>query len=124
MTVANAIAEGLRAVWGAVDLRLVPMADGGEGTVEAFLAAGAAKRTARVRGPLGAEVAATYARDGERAILEMASASGLALLGERPDARRATTYGTGELLRHALDDGARSIVLGIGGSATTDGGAG
>jgi glycerate kinase len=124
MTVARAIAGGLRAVWPDVELRLVPMADGGDGTVEAFLAAGAQPRTVRVRGPLGAPVDAVYARDGERAIIEMAAASGLALLAGERDALRATTYGTGELIRDALDGGARSIVLGIGGSATTDGGAG
>jgi len=125
MTVARAIAGGLRSVWPDADVRLVPMADGGDGTVEAFLAAGAARRTASVRGPLGASLEAVYARDGERAIIEMAAASGLALLADpERDACRATTYGTGELIRSALDDGARSIVLGIGGSATTDGGAG
>jgi glycerate kinase len=77
-----------------------------------------------VRGPLGAPVEATYARDGDLAIVEMASASGLALLGTALDARHASTYGTGELVRDALALGARRIILGIGGSATTDGGAG
>jgi len=125
MTVARAIAGGLRSVWPDTDLRLVPMADGGDGTVDAFLAAGATPRTVSVRGPLGAPLDAVYARDGERAIVEMAAASGLALLADdQRDARRATTYGTGELIRDALDGGARTIVLGIGGSATTDGGAG
>jgi len=102
----------------------IPMADGGDGTVEAFLAGGAQARTVRVRGPLGAPVEATYARDGDLAVVEMAAASGLALLGTALDARHATTYGTGELLRDALAHGARRIILGIGGSATTDGGAG
>jgi glycerate 2-kinase len=102
----------------------VPMADGGDGTVEAFLAGGAIARRVRVRDPIDGFVEATYALDGETAIIEMASASGLVLAGERLDARRATTFGTGELLRDALDAGARRIVLGIGGSATTDGGAG
>jgi len=125
MMVARAIADGLCSVWAGADVRLVPMADGGDGTVDAFLAAGSVARTVRVRGPLGAPVDAVYARDGDRAIVEMAAASGLALLGNGPhDARRATTYGTGELIRDALDGGARAIVLGIGGSATTDGGAG
>ena len=75
-------------------------------------------------GPLGAPVEATYARDGDVAIVEMAAASGLVLVRDGLDARRATTRGTGELLRDALDGGATRIVLGIGGSATTDGGAG
>jgi glycerate 2-kinase len=78
----------------------------------------------RVGGPLGAPVDATYAQAGTTAVIEMAAASGLALLGDRLDALRATTRGTGELLLDALDRGATQIVLGIGGSATTDGGAG
>jgi glycerate kinase len=124
-TVAAAIVAGLRDVWGdAPSYTSLPMADGGDGTVEAFLASGAAARTVRVRGPLGEPVEATYARDGRTAIIEMAAASGLALLAERRDATRATTFGTGELLRDALDSGAQRIVLGIGGSATSDGGAG
>lgn len=116
---------GLRDVWGDVPAyAIVPMADGGDGTVEAFLASGAVARTVRVRGPLGDPVDATYARDGDTAIIEMAAASGLALLAGRRDAMLATTYGTGELIGDALERGARRIVLGIGGSATTDGGAG
>jgi glycerate kinase len=100
------------------------MADGGDGTVEAFVAGGALACELVVRGPLGAPVTAAYARDGETAVIEMASASGLALLDGRLDARHATTYGTGQLIADALDRGAKRIVLGIGGSATTDGGAG
>jgi len=115
----------LRDVWAdAAEYVLVPMADGGDGTVAAFLATGAVARRVTVRGPLGDPVTATYARDGDTAIIEMASASGLALLGDRRDARAATTFGTGQLLRDAIDGGAKKIVLGIGGSATTDGGAG
>ena len=101
------------------------MADGGDGTVDAAVAAGFARRTARVTGPLGEPVTAAYAlRDGT-AVVEMAEASGLRRL---PPGRfaplTATTYGTGELVRAALDAGARSVVLGVGGSAGTDGGAG
>jgi len=122
--VAAALAAGLRDVIPDCICTIVPMADGGDGTVAAFLAGGATARTVTVSGPLGARVEATYARDGDTAIVEMAAASGLELLGDRLDPRRATTRGTGELLRDALDAGARRIVLGIGGSATTDGGAG
>jgi len=122
--VAAALAAGVRDVIAAAVCDLVPMADGGDGTVDAFLASGAIPRTARVTGPLGVSVDATYARDGEVAIVEMAAASGLVLVHDGLDARRATTRGTGELLRDALDLGATRIVLGIGGSATTDGGAG
>jgi glycerate 2-kinase len=122
--VAAALAAGLHDVIPGAACDLVPMADGGDGTVDAFLASGAIPRTVRVTGPLGAPLDATYARDGDVAIVEMAAASGLVLVRDRAEARRATTRGTGELLRDALDDGARRIVLGIGGSATTDGGAG
>ncbi len=121
---AAALAAGVRDVRADAECRLVPMADGGDGTVDVFLAGGARPRRVRVGGPLGEPVEAAYARDGRLAVIEMAAASGLALLGARLDARRATTRGTGELLRDALDGGATRIVLGIGGSATTDGGAG
>jgi len=105
----------------------VPMADGGEGTVEAALAAGYEPVRRTVTGPLGRPVEATYAYDpGARsAVIEMALASGLALTDATDaHARDATSRGTGELLAHALDAGARHVVLGVGGSASTDGGAG
>jgi glycerate kinase len=121
---AAAIANGVRDVIPAAACELVPMADGGDGTVDAFLASGATPRTVRVTGPLGDPVHATYARDGDLAIVELAAASGLEMVRGRREPRRATTRGTGELLRDALDGGATRIVLGIGGSATTDGGAG
>ncbi len=122
---AAAIVAGLRDAWDeAVDYDVVPMADGGDGTVAAFLESGAERCSARVHDALGMPVEATYARRGDTAILEMAAASGLAQLGERRAPRSASTYGTGELIAAALAGGARRIVLGIGGSATTDGGAG
>ena len=89
-----------------------------------FVAAGATPRTVRVHGPLGDPVDATYAHRGTRAVLEMAAASGLGLIGPVPRIWDATTFGTGELVRDALDLGVTHIVLGIGGSATNDGGAG
>jgi len=105
----------------------VPLADGGEGTVEALLrGAGGTRQTARVHNPLGEEAIANWAilHDG-RAILEMAQASGLTLISsEKRDALRASSYGTGELICAALDAGCREILLGIGGSAITDGGSG
>jgi glycerate kinase len=101
------------------------MADGGDGTVDAFLEAGARRERARVHGPNGERVEAPFALDGATAIVESALASGLVLVSpERRDAARASSYGTGELIRAALDAGARRIVIGIGGSASTDGGAG
>jgi glycerate 2-kinase len=125
---ARAIARGvLRASPGA-SVDLIPMADGGEGTVEALVdATGGTFHDAQVRGPLGSTVRARFGLlgDGTTAVLEMAAASGLVLIAtEARDPRRATTYGTGELLRAALDRGASTVILGIGGSATNDGGAG
>ena len=123
--VARAIERGLRRGGETREIVAVPMADGGEGTVDAFLATGARAVSATVSGPFGAPVVATFARTEATAIIEMASASGLALLhASERDALRATTFGTGELVRAALDDGARHVVLAIGGSASNDGGAG
>jgi glycerate kinase len=126
--VAQAIAEGLALVWPDAQLIQCPMADGGEGTVDAVLAAcNGELRHQTVRGPLGAAVDARWGwlADSHTAIIEMAEASGLQLvpMGQR-DACKTTTYGTGELIRAALDAGAQRIILAIGGSATNDGGAG
>jgi glycerate kinase len=122
---ADAMVLGLRDAWGdAATYAAIPLADGGDGTVTAFLDGGAVPQHVRVVDPLGAPVDVTYARSGPSAILEMAAASGLALLGQNLAPRRATTYGTGLLIADALAGGATRIVLGIGGSATTDGGAG
>jgi glycerate kinase len=126
--VAQAIAAGLAQVWPDAQSVLCPMADGGEGTVDAVLAAcnGELRRQA-VRGPLGAKVQARWGwlADSHTAIIEMAEASGLQLVppGQR-DACSSSTFGTGELIRAALDLGAQRIILAIGGSATNDGGAG
>jgi glycerate kinase len=101
----------------------VPMADGGEGTLDAL---GGANRTSLVTGPLGDPVEAAWRLDRRTAVIEMARASGLQLVGgaEGNDALSASTYGTGELIGLALENGARRIVVGLGGSATTDGGLG
>ena len=101
------------------------MADGGDGTVELFIDAGAERRTACVHDPLGRPIEATFALEGTRAIVEMASASGLVLIKhDERDPWRADSRGTGELILAALDAGAREIVIGIGGSATNDAGIG
>jgi glycerate kinase len=122
---ADAIVLGLRDAWGdAATYAAIPLADGGDGTVTAFLDGGAVPQHVRVVDALGTPVDVTYARSGPSAILEMAAASGLALLGQNLAPRRATTYGTGLLIADALAGSATRIVLGIGGSATTDGGAG
>jgi glycerate kinase len=101
----------------------LPMADGGEGTLEAL---GGANRTTTVTGPLGDPVEAAWRLSGRTAVIEMARASGLQLVGgpEENDAVGASTHGTGELIATALDSGANDIVVGVGGSATTDGGLG
>jgi glycerate 2-kinase len=126
--VAAALGRGLRR--GLPGVRVVehPIADGGEGSVEVVLAHGFRPVTCEVHGPTGEPVPATYALRGDSALVEMAAAAGLGRLpGSTPDdrtARTASTYGVGQLVRDALDRGARRIVLAVGGSATTDGGAG
>ena len=131
--VADAIATGIRLGWPDAlppHVTLLPLADGGEGTVHALTADGRGTRSLRVAtGPLpGEQVTAEIGwlgGENPTAIVEMAQAAGLPLIA--PDARdplRATTYGVGELLRAALDAGARRIYVGLGGSATNDGGAG
>ena len=125
--VAAAIARGWHQVHPQAEILLRPMADGGEGTVDALLAAtGGERRDCRVRGPLGEPVQAHWGWLGDgTAVLEMAAASGLHLVPrERRDATLTTSFGTGELIRAALDAGATRIILGLGGSATNDGGAG
>jgi glycerate 2-kinase len=124
----EAIGEGVRVVMPDAELVLVPIADGGDGTVDALVAATQGeRRTLRVRGPLGDPVDAEYGLidRGSTAVIEMAKAAGLALVPkERRDPRVTTTYGVGELMQHAYDAGARHFIVGIGGSATNDGGAG
>ena len=126
--VADAIATGLADVMPHAQLVKCPMADGGEGTVEAIVAAGNGQlRRNHVQGPLGAPVEAHWGwlPDSHTAIIEMAEASGLQLL--KPEQRNAcitSTFGTGELIKAALDAGARRVILAIGGSATNDAGAG
>ena len=105
----------------------IPVADGGEGSVEAFLEAVGGRRVeVQVTGPWFEPCTAHYGllRDGGTAVLEMAAAAGLPMVGERRDPSRTTTYGLGELLLHAVENGARRIILGLGGSATNDGGCG
>ncbi|QHC32204.1 glycerate kinase [Streptomyces sp. HF10] len=123
--VAERVTAGLRRVVPDLVVEALPVADGGDGTVAAAVAAGFERREVRVAGPLGETVTAAFAlRDGT-AVVEMAEASGLHRLPAGVFAPlTASTYGSGELLRAALDAGARTIVFGVGGSATTDGGAG
>jgi glycerate kinase len=126
--VAAAVATAVAAAGGTCDQ--APVADGGEGFLDVL---GGANRTTTVTGPLGDTVDAGWRLRGRMAVVEMARASGLALLGdpdtgvggaEANDAMAASTYGTGELISAAIDAGARRILIGVGGSATTDGGFG
>ncbi|WP_446039652.1 glycerate kinase [Streptomyces sp. SID1121] len=123
--VAERVTAGLHRIAPQVAVETMPVADGGDGTVAAAVAAGFERHEVRVSGPLGDELTAAFAlRDGT-AVVEMAEASGLAHLpGGDFAPLTAGTYGSGELLRAALDAGAHTIVFGVGGSATTDGGAG
>ncbi|MFB5193887.1 glycerate kinase [Neobacillus sp. KR4-4] len=125
---ALAMEKGVKAVFPNAECVIVPMADGGEGTVESLVSMtnGEIIKT-EVIGPLGEKVIAEYGLlgEGQTAVIEMASASGLELI--KPKERNpllTTTYGTGQLIKHALDKGVRRFLIGIGGSATNDGGAG
>ncbi|XIE80838.1 glycerate kinase [Streptomyces sp. SBR177] len=123
--VAERVTAGLRRVVPELEVETLPVADGGDGTVAAAVAAGFERREVTVTGPVGEPVTAAFALRGTTAVVEMAEASGLQLLPEGVFAPlTATTYGSGEVLRAALDAGATTIVFGVGGSATTDGGAG
>ena len=119
---AEALADGVERE-GRDAVRL-PLADGGEGTLDVLCPAAADRRRLRVTGPLGEPVDAEWGLRGDTAVIEMARASGLALVGDGNDPLRATTFGTGELLRAALDAGVRRAVVAVGGSATVDGGLG
>ncbi|WP_318389731.1 glycerate kinase [Enterobacter sp.] len=128
LEVATAIEQGFREIWPDADYIKLPVADGGEGTVQAMVEATAGRIIhVDVTGPLGESVKGFYGLSGDErsAFIEMAAASGLELV---PPAKRnpsiTTSRGTGELIRHALDAGVKHIIIGIGGSATNDGGAG
>jgi glycerate kinase len=128
LDVASAIEEGFRQIFPDADYVKIPVADGGEGTVEAMVAATQGRIvTVDVTGPLGETLQAFYGVSGndECAFIEMAAASGLESVppGKR-NPLKTTSWGTGELIRHALDAGVKQIIIGLGGSATNDGGAG
>lgn len=125
LDVAAAVARGLGDVRPGLTTSLLPVADGGDGTVAAALAAGFHPVRALVEGPTGEPVDAEYASWGPRAVVELASSCGLGLLpGGRLDPLRASTYGLGQVIAHAAAHGATEVVVGLGGSASTDGGAG
>lgn len=122
--VAAAVGEGIRSVRPDVVVDAVPVADGGDGTVAAALAAGYDEVPVTAGGPTGSPVATAFARLGDRAVVELADVSGLVRLTEGPAPLVASSRGTGEVVAAAIDAGCADIVLGIGGSACTDGGAG
>ncbi|MFC0334568.1 glycerate kinase [Paenibacillus sepulcri] len=125
--VAEAMGEGVKRAAPHAEIVSIPVADGGEGTIDALLASIEGERyNVTVTGPLGKPVDAAYALLANGiAVIEMAAASGLPLItSDERDSLGATTYGTGELVRHALDQGSRKMMITLGGSATTDGGMG
>ena len=112
-------------IFPACEVVAIPVADGGEGTVSCFVdAIGAEQVFVNVSGPYGEKTGAIYARKGTQAVIEMASAAGLPMVGERMDPSATTTFGVGELIRHAVENGCTDILLGLGGSCTNDGGCG
>ena len=124
----QAAAEGIRKVYADADICIRPLADGGEGTVEAItLGTNGKFRTVRVTGPLGNPTDCRYGilKDGKTAVIEMAEAAGITLVGAHErNPLHTTTYGVGEVIRDAVESGCRRFVIGIGGSATNDGGIG
>jgi glycerate kinase len=105
----------------------IPVADGGEGSVDAFLMAmGGEKIPVTVKGPYFEEIESFYGviDNGKTAVIEMAACAGLPLVGDNMDPSITTTYGVGQLLRHAIDSGCKKIIMGLGGSCTNDGGTG
>ncbi|MEO7447600.1 MAG: glycerate kinase [Humibacillus sp.] len=123
--VAAALKTGLQASSSAIEVTIVPVADGGDGTVDAAVAAGFSRQSLTAAGPTGEPVDTSWARRDEQAVVELADVSGLSQLpGGRLVALTATSRGTGEVIAAALDAGCRRVVVGIGGSASTDGGAG
>lgn len=120
------LAEEARRVWPGVETISIPVADGGEGSVDAFLAAaGGEKVEEPCKGPYWEDIQGFYGRlPGDAAVVEMAAAAGLPLAGNRLCPDQTTTYGVGQLIRAALRSGTKKVIVGLGGSATNDGGAG
>ena len=124
--VCRILQKGIRLHFPDCKITAVPIADGGEGTVEAFLRAcgqGCRKRLS-VCGPYGEDTPVAWGKIGQTAVIEMAACAGLPLVADRPDPAAATTYGLGQIIKAALEAGCRRIIVGLGGSATNDGGCG
>ena len=117
MEICQIAKQSIPTIFPSCEVIAVPVADGGEGTVDCFIQAIEAIPVAvDVTGPYGEPIRAVYARKGEKAIIEMACAAGLPMVGERRDPSRTTTYGVGQVIRHAVEQGCREILLGLGGS--------
>lgn len=125
LEVCNAIEEGILKVFKNIEIKKIPIADGGEGTVDSVLyATGGKIKKVNVRNPLGEIIKAKYGIiDNNKAVIEMAEASGLTLIKEK-NPLKSSTYGTGELIKYAIENGIKEILIGIGGSATNDCGIG
>lgn len=128
ITAGRAVETGIRRVYPKARIYVSPLADGGEGTVDALIqGTDGIKANCTVTGPLGEPVVCEYGvlKDGRRAVIEIARAAGLTLVPEnKRNPMLTTTYGVGEVIRHAIKKGCRRFIVGIGGSATNDGGAG
>lgn len=124
--VCDVISEKVRNLFPHCQICGIPIADGGEGTVDCFVRAiGGEKRNVRVQGPFGEEIESFYGVvKGDTAVVEMAAAAGLPLACGKRDPGKASTYGVGQLIAHAVRSGCRGVILGLGGSCTNDGGAG
>src|SRR5579875_1833908 len=122
--VAGYLAEGIHARDAAIEVEVVPVADGGDGLLDAFVAAGYERVPTTASGPTGLPVSTSWARQGEHAVVELAAVCGLALLGADLAPLTATSRGLGEVIATALAAGCRRVLVGIGGSASTDGGLG
>lgn len=121
----EAMARAAKNVFPSARIIRMPAADGGEGTLDVLLSAGGSRRQTTVRGPLGTAAAADIGIIGDTAVIELAQASGLLLIAQQDaDPMKTSTYGTGELIRFALDLGFRKLIVALGGSATNDGGTG
>ncbi len=125
LQICSICSEHIRAVFPDCEVITLPVADGGEGTVDCFVSAlGAIPKHADVTGALGGRTDAVYAVLGDTSFIEMSAAAGLPSVGDRKDPGITTTYGVGELIREAVSGGCRKILLGLGGSATNDAGCG
>ncbi len=125
--ICNIMSSAIKKHLSEAEIVKIPVADGGEGTVECFLeAVGGRKIALKVKGPYFEEIDSFYGilSDGNTAIIEMAAAAGLPLVEDRKNPALTTTYGVGQLIRHAVENGCTKVVIGIGGSCTNDGGAG